>query len=49
MVGVAGMTFTVMEGVPLGELAVQPFASVTDVSVYPVVVLGEMAISAPLV
>ena len=40
---------TVIVGVPLTLVAVQPFASVTDVRVYPVVEMGVAGMLAPLV
>ena len=46
---VLGLAFTVTVGVPLGVVAVQPFASVTEVSVYPVVLLGLTLMFEPLV
>ena len=38
---VDGRAFTVTSGVPLGVVAVHPFASVTDVKVYVVFVIGD--------
>ena len=46
---VLGLALTVTVGVPLGVVAVQPLLSVTDVSVYPVVVLGLTIMLEPLV
>ena len=41
---VVGLEFTVTTADPLGEVATQLFASVTDVKVYVVLVVGETEI-----
>ena len=44
---VEGRAFTVIVGAPLGVVAVHPFASVTDVKPYVVVVVGACAMLLP--